>query len=111
MAIKKYEPWNVNNALTVKPTQQYQGGQVQTGDYMNSGYESNDGGLFSDLSGQDMFDGALGVGQLGLGLFNFLENRKFNDARIKGLNEQIASSQYARGAHKNFVSGSRQAFA
>ena len=71
----KQEPWNVNQALTVKPTQAYNGGQIQTGDYTNSGFDlsGNDGGLFSDLTGKDMMDGAMGFGQLGLGLFNFLE--------------------------------------
>ena len=94
------EPWNVNNALTVKPTQLYTGGTPQYGDYINSGYgtygQDNDGGLFSSLGGKDMMDGVMGVGQLGLGLFNFLENQKYNKARIAGLNESIASSQYAR---------------
>ena len=109
------EPWNVNQAKNT--TQLYTGGTPQYGDYTNSGYDlsgnttSNDGGLFSSLSGRDMMDGLMGAGQLGLGLFNFLENRKFNDARIKGLNEQIANSQYARQAHKDFIGGTNRAFA
>ena len=73
--------------------------------------DTGDGGLFADLSGNDMVDGVMGIGQLGLGFMNMLDNRKVKKAQIAGLNEQIASSKYARGAHKNFVSGTAAAFA
>jgi hypothetical protein len=71
----------------------------------------NEGGLFSNLTNNDYLNGAFGVGQLGLGLFNALENRKVRKAQVRGLNEQIANSRYARNAHKDFVSNVKAAFA
>ena len=72
---------------------------------------SNQGGLFDSWSGKDMLDGALGVGQMGLGLMNYFQNKDMNKARMKGLNEQIKSSKYARNRHNEFVGNTRGAFA
>jgi hypothetical protein len=91
---------------------------LATQGYLDKGYkydpttgaELNDGGLFSNLSGNDYIDGAMGLGQLGLGYMNFLSNKKVRNAQIKGLNQQIAESKYGVQAHKNFVGGTKKAF-
>ncbi len=89
-----------------------QSGYMDSLGYGNIGVDGGgEGGLFSSLTGTDIIDGISGFGQLGLGLFNYLDNKPVKKAQIRGLNEQIDSSQYARGAHKDFVSGSRNAFA
>ncbi len=88
------------------------GGEQGNWDFNSAGNSmGNDGGLFSNLSGNDWMQGAMGAGQLGLGLMNYFENKKVKKAQIAGLNEQIASSKYARNTHSNFVSGTAKAFA
>ncbi len=114
MSDRYQEPWNVNSALTVKPTQLYTGGQVNAGDYTNSGYDFNsnsDGGLFSDLTGSDWMDAGMGIGQLGLGLFNYLGNRDVQKAQIKGLNQSVDQSKYAMQRSKDLDAANRKAFA
>ena len=110
-----YEPWDINQAMKAKTAQLYNGATVQPYDYTNSGYgmvggNSNDGGLFSDWTGQDKVAGITGVGELGLGLLNYLGNRKVQKSQIRGLDQQVKQSQYDVGAHKNFISGSNEAF-
>jgi len=106
----------VNEALSyVNNDYGYDGYDDNYGVADNSSFDvygnKSDGGLFSSMQGNDWMQGAMGAGQLGLGLMNYFENKKVKKAQIAGLNEQIANSQYARNAHKNFVSGTAAAFA
>ena len=68
------------------------------------------GGSGLDWRAKDYISAGLGGLQGITGLLNYRENKKFNKARISGLNEQIASSKYARGAHQNFVSNTNKSF-
>ncbi len=61
-------------------------------------------GGFDDWTGKDYINTGLGVTQGAMGLLNYRQNKKFNEKRINALDEQIASSQYARGRHQQFVS-------
>ncbi len=74
------------------------------------GAEMNDGGLFGDLTGTDMVDGAGGIVQGGLGLLNYFDNQKVRKAQVRGLNQQVAQSQYGVQRHKDFISSSNNAF-
>ncbi len=80
-------------------------------DYGSDGSSPETGGFFDSLSNKDMIAGGMGVAQTALGLGNYLENRKFNKARINALDEQITSSKYARGRHQQFVGNTKQSFA
>jgi len=73
--------------------------------------DTGDGGLFSQMSGSDWMDGAMGVGQLGLGLMNYFENKKNSKMQRAGLQQQIDQSKYAIGANKQFKSDVSSAFA
>ncbi len=100
----------VNDALSYSyddPMGSYYG----MGDSLYSGGNTNDGGLFSSLSGKDMIDGIGGFGQLGMGLLNYFENKKNSKMQRAGLQQQIKQSQYAIDTDKQFKSGTRNAFA
>lgn len=96
------------------------GALLSTQKYLGMGYkydpttglklDAGDGGLFSTLSTNDMIDGIGGIGQLGLGLMNYFENKKFNKARIAGLQENIAASRYARERHRAVSTHNDRAF-
>ena len=73
--------------------------------------DTGDGGLFSQMSGGDMVDGAMGAGQLGLGFMNYLENKKNSKVQRAGLNQQIAQSKYAVDTDRTFRTNTRSAFA
>jgi len=100
----------VNDALSYSyddPMGSYYG----MGDSLYSGGNTNDGGLFSSISNSDLIDGIGGIGQLGLGFMNYLENKKNSKMQRNALGQQIKQSQYAIDTDKQFKSGTRSAFA
>jgi len=116
----------MGNPITEQQYMQMQGMNTNDGlytSYSNNGFMpttntngytpdvgSGTGGLFDNWSGQDMVGGAMGIANVGLGLANFFENKDFNKARVKGINEQIKNSKYTRNRHKEFVGNTRSAF-
>ncbi len=88
------------------------GGEQGNWDFNSAGNPmGNDGGLFSNLSGNDWMQGAMGAGQIGLGLMNYFENKKNSKAQRAGLQQQIDQSKYAVQTNKDFKAGTAAAFA
>lgn len=105
------------SAYGVNPTQSAVTTAVKTpytNEYFNptsTDISINDGeGFFDSLTGKDYLQGGMGALQTGMGLYNAYNNAQLNNAKIDGLNQQIASSKYAISAHKDFTSGTKKAF-
>lgn len=67
-------------------------------------------GLFDSWSGKDMLGGAMGIGQFGLGLMNYFNNRDMIKNQRRATDQQIAESKYSIQHHKDFSDGVRKAF-
>jgi len=63
-----------------------------------------------DMTGKDMFGAGFGMANVGLGILNYRDNKKFNKARISGINENIAASREQRQQRRSFLSGTNSAF-
>ncbi len=78
------------------------------------GTDMGSSGSIWDMMGSNSMKNSIGLGSalgsLGLGVMNYGTMKDAYSNQKEALKEQIASSKYARNAHKDFVSGTQNAF-